>query len=144
MQILNRKAHFNYEIKEELEAGLVLLGSEVKSLRDGKASISESYITEVKGELFLVNATISEYKAANRFNHDPRRPRKILLHKNQLNKVLGRIQEKGCTCVPIKIYFNKKNFAKIIIGLGHGKKLYDKRETIKKKDENRRKQRGEE
>jgi len=143
MSILNRKAHFNFTIEEEIEAGIVLLGSEVKSLREGKASISEAYIAEIKGELFLVNTTISEYKSANRFNHDPKRPRKILLHKNQLEKIIGKMQVKGYSALPLKIYF-KKNRAKVLVGLGRGKKLYDKRETIKKRDENRRNQRGEE
>ncbi len=144
MQILNRKAHFNYSIEEEFEVGIVLLGSEVKSLREGKASISESYITESKGELFLINSNITEYKSANRFNHAPKRQRKLLLHKKQLNKILGHMQEKGYACLPLKIYFAKSNVAKVLIGLGRGKKLYDKRETIKKRDENRRQQRGEE
>ncbi len=144
MQILNRKAHFNYSIEEEIEAGIVLLGSEVKSLREGKASISESYITESNGELFLINSNITEYKSANRFNHSPKRQRKLLVHKKQFNKILGKMQEKGYACLPIKIYFSKKNVAKVLIGLGRGKKLYDKRESIKKRDENRRKQRGEE
>jgi SsrA-binding protein len=144
MQILNRKAHFNYEIEEEIEAGIMLVGSEVKSLREGKASISEAYVAEVKDELFLINANINEYKSANRFNHQPKRPRKLLLHKKQLNKILGHMQEKGYACLPLKIYFAKSNVAKVLIGLGRGKKLYDKRESIKKRDENRRKQRGEE
>lgn len=144
MQILNRKAHFNYTIEEEIEAGIMLVGSEVKSLREGKASISESYVAEANGELFLINANINEYKGANRFNHQPKRQRKLLLHKKQLNKILGRMQEKGYACLPLKVYFSKKNVAKVLIGLGRGKKLYDKRESIKKRDENRRKQRGEE
>ena len=144
MQILNRKAHFNYTVEEELEAGIMLLGSEVKSLREGKASIAESYVAEVKGELFLINSNISEYKAANRMNHEPKRSRKLLLHKRQLNKMLGHMQSKGYSCFPLKVYFNKRNVAKVILGLGRGKKLYDKRESIKKKDDMRRKQRGEE
>ena len=144
MQILNRKAHFNYTIEEEIEAGIMLLGSEVKSLREGKASISESYVNETAGDLFLINCNISEYKSANRFNHEPKRPRKLLLRRKQLQKILGKMQEKGYACLPIKIYFNKKNIAKVLIGLGRGKKLYDKRDSIKKRDENRRKQRGEE
>ena len=122
----------------------MLLGSEIKSMREGKASINESYVAEVKGELFLINCNISEYKPANRFNHDLKRPRKLLLHKKELNKIIGKMQMHGYSAIPLKIYFNKKNFAKILIGLGRGKKLYDKRETIKKRDENRRKQRGEE
>ena len=144
MQILNRKAHFNYTIEEEVEAGIMLLGSEVKSLREGKASISESYVNETAGDLFLINCNISEYKSANRFNHEPKRPRKLLLRRKQLQKILGKMQEKGYACLPVKIYFNKKNIAKVLIGLGRGKKLYDKRDSIKKRDENRRKQRGEE
>lgn len=144
MQILNRKAHFNYIIEEEIEAGIILVGSEVKSLREGKASISESYVTETSGEFFLINCNISEYRSANRFNHVPKRVRKLLLHKKQLQRILGKMQEKGYACLPLKIFFNKKNIAKVLIGLGRGKKLYDKRETIKKRDENRRKQRGEE
>jgi SsrA-binding protein len=144
MQILNRKAHFNYAIEEELEAGIMLLGSEVKSIREGKANISEAYIAEIQGELFLINCNISEYKGANKFNHEPKRKRKLLVHKKQLDKITGRMQVEGYSALPMKIFFNKKNFAKVIIGLGRGKKLYDKRESIKKRDDNRRKQRGEE
>jgi len=144
MEILNRKAHFNYTIEEELEAGLILLGSEVKSLRQGKANISESYVAETQGELFLINCNITEYKGANRFNHAPKRPRKILLHKKQLDKVLGKMQSKGYSVVPLKVFFNKKGFAKVLIGIGKGKKLYDKRESIKERDERRRNARGEE
>jgi len=143
MQILNRKAHFNYQITEEIEAGIILVGSEVKALREGKASINEAYIVEKNHELILINCTISEYKGANRFNHLPKRERKLLLHKKQLNKIFGKINVEGYSAIPIKIYFNKKNFAKILLGLGKGKKLYDKRETIKKRDDNRRKMRGE-
>lgn len=144
MEILNRKAHFNYTIEDEFEAGIVLLGSEVKSLRQGKANISESYVAEVFGELFLINCNISEYKGANRFNHEPKRPRKLLLHKKELNKILGKIQTKGYSMMPLKIFFNKKNFAKVIVGIGKGKKLHDKRESIKARDDKRRTQRGEE
>ncbi len=143
MQILNRKAHFNYAIEEEIEAGIVLLGSEVKSIREGKASLSESYIAESLGELYLINSNISEYKGANKFNHEPKRKRKLLLHKKQLDKINGRMQTQGYSAVPIKIFFNKKNYAKVLLGLGRGKKLYDKRESIKQRDENRRNQRGE-
>ncbi|MBM3590490.1 MAG: SsrA-binding protein SmpB [Alphaproteobacteria bacterium] len=138
MQILNRKAHFNYQILEEIEAGIILLGSEVKSLREGKASISEAYIIDKNSELILINSNISEYKGANRFNHLPKRERKLLLRKKQIHKIIGKINNQGLSVVPIKIYFNKKNYAKILIGISKGKKLYDKRETIKKRDENRR------
>ena len=144
MQILNRKAHFNFAIEEEIEAGIMLLGSEVKSIREGKANISEAYIADIKGELFLINCNISEYKGANKFNHAPKRQRKLLLHKKQLNKITGKMQVQGYSAVPMKIFFNKKNFAKVIVGIGRGKKLFDKRESIKKRDENRRAQRGEE
>ncbi len=143
MQILNRKAHFNYAIEEELEAGIILLGSEVKSLRQGKATINEAYVAEISGELFLINCNITEYKSANRFNHEPKRQRKLLLHKKQSERIIGKMQIKGYSAVPLKIFFNKKNYAKIIIGIGRGKKLYDKRESIKQRDENRRNQRGE-
>ena len=144
LQILNRKAHFNYTVEEELEAGIMLLGSEVKSLREGKANISEAYIAEVSGDLFLINCNISEYKGANRFNHAPKRPRKLLLHKKQLEKLSGKMQMKGYSSFPLKVFFNKKGLAKVVIGIGRGKKLYDKRESLKKKDEVRRSQRGEE
>ncbi len=143
MQILNRKAHFNYSIEEEIEAGIVLLGSEVKSIREGKATINESHISEEKGELFLVNCHISEFKGANKFNHEPTRKRKILVHRKQMNKIIGKMFTSGYSAVPTKIFFNKDGFAKVIIGLGRGKKLYDKRETIKQRDDNRRQQRGE-
>jgi SsrA-binding protein len=144
MQILNRKAHFNFAIEEEIEAGIMLLGSEVKSIREGKANISEAYIADIKGELFLINCNISEYKGANKFNHAPKRQRKLLLHKKQLDKITGKMQVQGYSALPMKIFFNKKNFAKVIVGIGRGKKLFDKRESIKKRDENRRAQRSEE
>jgi SsrA-binding protein len=144
VQILNRKAHFNYAIEEEIEAGIVLLGSEVKSIREGKATINESYITESRGELFLINCHVSEFKGANKFNHEPKRQRKLLVHHKQLQKIIGKLNVQGYSALPLKIFFNKKGFAKVVIGLGRGKKLYDKRESIKKRDENRRSQRGEE
>ena len=144
MQIINRKANFNYSITEEIEAGIILLGSEVKSVREGRVNIGESYVAENNGELFLINSNISEYKGANKFNHAPKRARKILLHKKQIQKINGLIQTQGVSVVPLKIFFNKKNFAKVLLGIGRGKKLYDKRESIKKRDENRRNQRGEE
>lgn len=143
MQITNRKAHFNFAIEEELEAGIILLGSEVKSLREGKASISESYIAESKGDFFLINANINEYKGANKFNHAPKRPRKLLLHKKEIDKLIGKMNLKGYSATPIKIYFNKRNIAKILVGIGRGKKIYDKRESIKERDEKRRSQREE-
>ena len=143
MQILNRKAKFNYTIEDEMEAGIVLLGSEVKSIREGRANLNDSYVAEVKGEIFLNNSHITEYKGANRFNHEPKRARKLLLKKKQIEKLLGKLNSKGFSAFPLKIYFNKKGFAKVLIGVGRGKKLYDKRESIKQRDETRRMQRGE-
>ena len=113
MQILNRKAHFNYEIVEEIEAGMILLGSEVKSLREGKASITEAYIVEKHNELVLINSNISEYKGANRFNHLPRRERKLLLHKKQLSKIVGKLDTQGFSAVPIKIFLTRKILPKL-------------------------------
>ncbi|WP_089176036.1 SsrA-binding protein SmpB [Bosea sp. AS-1] len=137
----NRKARFNYEIKETIEAGLALQGTEVKSLRGGKATIGESYAGPMGDELYLFNSYIPEYLEANRFNHEVRRPRKLLLHRRQINKLMGAIQREGFTVVPLKVYFNEKGRAKIELGLGRGKKLHDKRETEKTRDWNRDKQR---
>lgn len=144
MQITNRKAHFNFAIESEIEAGIMLLGSEIKSLREGKANISESYVAESNGEIFLINANIAEYKGANRFNHAPKRARKLLLHKKEIDKLIGKMNIKGYSAMPLKIYFNQKNIVKVLVGMGKGKKLYDKRESIKERDEQRRNQRGEE
>ncbi len=141
VQILNRKAHFNYSIVEEIEAGVILLGSEVKSIRQGKANLNEAYCAEVKGELFLINAHISEYSGANRFNHEPKRARKLLLHHREINKISSKMNSLGFSLIPLKIYSNKKNFIKILLGLGKGKKLHDKRHTIKARDEARHMQR---
>ena len=137
----NRKARFNYEIKETIEAGLALQGTEVKSLRGGKATIGESYAGPMGDELYLFNSYIPEYLEANRFNHEVRRPRKLLLHRRQINKLMGAIQREGFTVIPLKVYFNEKGRAKIELGLGRGKKLHDKRETEKTRDWNRDKQR---
>jgi SsrA-binding protein len=129
----NRKARFNYEIGEVFEAGIALTGSEVKSLRQGKATIAESYADARGGELWLVNANIAEYLQAGRFNHAPKRPRRLLLHRKQLNKLSGAVEREGMTLVPLKLYFNEKGRAKIELALARGKKLYDKRETEKKR-----------
>jgi len=137
----NRKARFNYEIGETFEAGIELKGTEVKSLRAGKATIGESYAGEHGGELFLVNAYIPEYLQANQFNHETKRPRKLLLHKRQVNKLIGAVQREGMTVVPLKIYFNERGRAKVEIALARGKKLHDKRETEKKRDWSREKAR---
>ncbi|HKH96701.1 MAG TPA: SsrA-binding protein SmpB [Beijerinckiaceae bacterium] len=130
----NRKARFNYEIVDTLEAGIALTGTEVKSLRQGKATIGEAYAGPSGNELFLFNAYIPEYLQANRFNHETRRPRRLLLHKRQIDKFLGATQREGFTVIPLKIYFNEKGRAKVELGLGRGKKLHDKRESEKKKD----------
>ena len=129
----NRKARFNYAIGEVFEAGIALTGTEVKSLRGGKATIAESYAASRAGELWLYNANIPEYLQANRFNHAPKRPRKLLLHKRQINKLIGAVEREGMTLVPLKLYFNEKGRAKVEIALARGKKLHDKRETEKKR-----------
>jgi SsrA-binding protein len=129
----NRKARFNYEIGEVFEAGIVLTGSEVKSLRKGKATIAESYADAKDGEIWLINSNIPEYLQAHRFNHTPKRPRKLLLHQNQINKLAGAVEREGMTLVPLKIYFNDRGRAKIEIALAKGKKMHDKRETEKKR-----------
>jgi SsrA-binding protein len=137
----NRKARFNYEIKETVEAGIALQGTEIKSLRGGKATISESYAGPMGTELFLFNAHIPEYLEANRFNHEVRRPRKLLLHRREINKLMGAVQREGMALIPLKVYFNDRGRAKVELGLGKGKKLHDKRETEKERDWNRDKQR---
>src|SRR3569623_747949 len=125
----NRRARYDYEILDTLEAGIVLTGTEVKSLRTGKAQIAESYASPERGELWLFNAHIPEYLQANRFNHEERRPRKLLVSKKQLAKLSQEVERAGYTIVPLKIYFNERGMAKLLIGVGKGKKLYDKRET---------------
>ncbi len=129
----NRRARFNYEIGETFEAGIALTGSEVKSLRLGKASIGESYADARDGEIWLLNANIPEYLQAGRDNHPPKRPRKLLLHKRQINKLAGAVDREGMTIVPLKLYFNDKGRAKLEIAVARGKKLHDKRETEKKR-----------
>ena len=137
----NRKARFNYEIVDSLEAGLVLTGTEIKSLRAGKASIAESYATEEGGELWLINSNLPEYLQANRFNHEPKRRRKLLVHRTQLNRLAGAVQKDGMTLVPLRIYFNDRGVAKLQLALAKGKNAPDKRQTIKERDWNRQKQR---
>jgi SsrA-binding protein len=137
----NRKARFNYEILETVEAGIALTGTEVKSLRGGKATIGEAYAGPSGEEMFLFNAYIPEYLQANRFNHETRRPRRLLLHKRQINKLIGATQREGFTVIPLKVYFNDRGRAKVELGLGRGKKLHDKRETEKQRDWNREKAR---
>ena len=137
----NRKARHNYLIEETLEAGLVLTGSEVKSLREGRASIGEAYAAEQAGELYLFNAHIPEYRAANRLNHAPKRPRKILVHRRERSRLFGQIQREGYTLVPLSLYFNPRGIAKVELGLAKGKRQVDKRETSKRRDWERQKAR---
>jgi SsrA-binding protein len=129
----NRRARFNYEIGETVEAGIALTGTEVKSLRQGRATIAESYADTRGGELWLVNANIPEYLQGGRFNHAPKRPRKLLLHKRQIGKLAGAVDREGMTIVPLKLYFNDKGRAKLEIAIARGKKLHDKRETDRKR-----------
>lgn len=130
----NKRARFDYEISETLEAGVVLTGSELKSIRGGHVSVNESHAGEMMGELFFFNANIKEYDKAGPFNHEAKRPRKLLVHKKQANKWLGSIKKKGMTIVPIVMYFNHKGRVKVLIGLGRGKKNHDKRATIKDRE----------
>lgn len=130
----NRRARFDYLITDTLEAGLVLHGTEVKVLRTGQASIAESYADETGGELFLVNANIPEYGSSSHFNHDPRRKRKLLLHRKEMNKLLGAIKREGVTIVPLSIYFNERGRAKVELGLARGKRKADKRQAEKDRD----------
>lgn len=137
----NRKARHTYEIEDTLEAGIVLMGSEVKALREGRANIAESYAKAEEDEVWLVNAHIPEYKQAGQFNHEPRRPRKLLLKKREAAKLIGASERDGMTLVPLKVYFNNRGIAKLELGLGKGKKHYDKRETQRKRDWDRQKAR---
>ncbi|MET3854105.1 MULTISPECIES: SsrA-binding protein SmpB [unclassified Rhizobium] len=137
----NRKARFNYEIIDTYEAGLVLKGTEVKSLREGKANIAESYASDEDGEIWLINSYLPEYLQANRFNHEPRRRRKLLLSAREINRLRSGINREGMTLVPLKIYFNDRGRAKMELALAKGKKLHDKRETEKERDWNRQKSR---
>lgn len=137
----NRKARFAYEIVDTLEAGLELTGTEVKSLREGHANIQESYASSEGGEIWLINAHIPEYLAGNRFNHDPRRRRKLLVHKKEMARLAQAVEREGMTMVPLKLYFNDRGRAKLLLATARGKKLHDKRETEKERDWNRQKAR---
>jgi SsrA-binding protein len=130
----NRKARFNYQIDQVIEVGIMLTGTEVKSLRGGRATIAESYAQSKGGEIFLINAYLPEYTEGNRFNHEPRRIRKLLLRKSEIEKLSKSIEREGMTLVPLKAYFNAKGRAKLELGLAKGKKLHDKRETEKARD----------
>lgn len=133
----NRKAKFRYEILDSVECGMALLGSEVKSMREGKLSLDEAHVRVVKGELWLVGADIAHYNNAGMWNHDPRRPRKLLVHAREYAKFAGRAFERGLTLIPLQVHFNERGLAKCVMGLVKGKKLYDKRETIKKRETDR-------
>lgn len=130
---VNRKARHDFEILETFEAGIALLGSEVKSLRDGRVTLKDSFARVDRGEVFLVNAHISPYAAASRLGHEPERARKLLLHREEIDKLAGKVNERGLTLVPLRVYF-KNGRAKVTLGLGRGKKAYDKREAIKRRE----------
>ncbi len=137
----NKRAAFDYFVNESYEAGLVLLGSEVKSLRNNGASIGDAYANTEGDTLYLYNAHIAEYKEAGQFNHAPKRPRKLLLHKREIKRLIGLVQRKGATLVPLSMYFNAKNIVKIQLGVVTGKKQYDKRNSIKEREWQRNKAR---
>ena len=133
MEVINRQAKYNYFILEELECGIVLTGTEIKSIRAGKVNLKDSYAIIRNHEVYLLNTNISEYSEGNIFNHDPKRSRKLLLHKKEILKLEDKVNLDGCTLIPLKLYFNK-NKVKILLGLCKGKKIFDKRETIKERD----------
>jgi len=137
----NKKAWHNYSIEDRYQAGIALLGTEVKSLREGRANLGDSYGKIKNGEVFLVDAHISPYNFGNRFNHDPLRTRKLLLHKKEIRRLIGKVQEKGFTLIPLRLYFSDGR-AKVELGLAKGKKLFDKRETLKRKTMERDMERG--
>ena len=135
----NRKAYYEYQIEEKIEAGIVLTGSEVKSLRAGKANISDAFADTDGTAIFLRQAHIAKYSAANRWNHDETRVRTLLLHRSEIRKLIGKLKTKGLTLIPLTVYINAKNLIKVELGLGKGKKQHDKRETEKQRDWNRQK-----
>ena len=137
----NRRARFDYEVQDTLEAGIVLTGTEVKSLRNGKAQIAEAYVSPEQGELWLINANIPEYVQGNRFNHDEKRKRKLLVSTKELSRLVRGVERQGNTIVPLKLYFNDRGLAKVLIGLAKGRKNYDKRDLQKHRDWSRDKQR---
>ena len=137
----NRRARFDYEILDTYEAGIQLQGPEVKSLRAGRSSLSDSYATVERGELFLINAYIPEYREANRFNHETRRPRKLLLHRKEIEKLANAVQREGLTIVPLKLFFNPRGRAKVDLALARGKRAHDKRQTQKERSWQRERQR---
>jgi SsrA-binding protein len=133
----NRKAKFRYEILDTIECGMMLMGSEVKSMREGKLSLDEAHIRVKDGNLWLVGADIAHYNNAGMWNHDPRRPRKLLVHAKEFEKFAGRAHERGLTLIPLRVYFSRRGIAKCVMGLVRGKKLHDKRETIKRRESDR-------
>jgi SsrA-binding protein len=135
----NRQARYHYAIEDTVEAGIALTGTEVKSVRNGKTTIAESYADPKNGEIWLINATIPEYLQANRFNHEPKRPRRLLMHRKQIDKWMHAVTREGMTLVPLRMYFNERGVVKLQIGLAKGKKLHDKRETEKNRDWDREK-----
>lgn len=137
VSILNKRARFEYEIIEEMEAGLVLTGTEIKALRSSKASITESFCQFIEGELYVINMSIEEYKLGTFYNHKTKRERKLLLHKKELQKWERKLKDAGNTIIPLKLYINDNGHAKLLIALARGKKLYDKRESIKDRESKR-------
>src|ERR1700759_4819790 len=130
----NRKGRFNYAIEDTIEAGIALTGTEVKSIRGGKSTIAESYADSKTGEIWQNHDKIPEYLQANRFNHEPKRPRKLLLHKKQINKLIGAVDREGMTLIPLKLYFNERGRSKLLLAVAKGKKLHENRETLKNRD----------
>lgn len=137
----NRKARYNFEILDTLEAGIILTGSEVKSLRSSKVNITDTYAASEKDEILIHNLHIDEYKNSSQLKHNPRRIKKLLLHKREIKKIQGLVDQKGLTIIPLKIYFNRTGIAKLQIAIARGKKIFDKRETEKQRDWDRSKQR---
>jgi SsrA-binding protein len=144
IRIKNKKAWHEYLLQEEFTAGLVLLGTEIKSIREGKVNLTDSYCTFSNDELFVLNMHIAEYKYGNQFNHDPKRPRKLLLKRRELRKIQGKVKDKGVTVVPVELYVNEVGRAKITIYIARGKKTFDKRESLKSKDQKREMERRQE
>lgn len=135
----NRKARFNFAVEDTVEAGIALTGTEVKSIRNGKSTIAESYADPKGGEIWLINCNIPEYLQANQFNHEPKRPRKLLLHRKQINKLMGAVERQGMTLVPLMMYFNERGRVKLQLALAKGKQLHDKRASEKDRDWSREK-----
>lgn len=137
ISIRNKKAGFEYFLLEQFTAGLVLTGTEIKSIREGKANLTDSYCAFDNGEIFVLNMHIAEYKYGNQFNHEPKRSRKLLLTKREMRKLVTKLKDKGVTIIPVELFVNDEGFAKLTIAIAKGKKLYDKRETLKSKDQQR-------